>query len=521
MAHATKPVEITSMYACDYEDLGPMGTRPIFEAAPSKIETERIFRIIDSCSDRLCQEGDEQAVQGDKEAMAFVMDTWTLRFDECATEMRGSSVSDLLFVARCHLLCCALPKIRTKAVFNDIHELYVRVQLLGTNHTRARFTQQELARDVEELEHRCASLVVYELCHSPEELLERLGANPLPRIDQLLAARVNPLRNVPDIIQPTEKEILAEKKKKAADKARLRKENPDVTFDDEDENEERKEGMEVRYDVNEGNYWHSDKDTVVRGFVRMASRVFRNYWLQRTLFEKYPIRDSAKCPEYSDNVKQQFTKWLQDQTKCDYANDSVKLYRDLVYEHWMPDGSRQEMLRYFRSKYDIMQPLNLLEHQLGVGTATSLANMARVSVKDVALNLESETYDFLLLSQFGELMRFDTDAKFFEQYYIGPGELGGIKRRRLDCKLTWGRARRPLLVRIMRGWYIHDAGEWIICTDMRDALLKMMTLWRTTYNSCFAGNDNKNKVETWIKRVTEPTNEDDYIEGGGMDSDDD
>jgi hypothetical protein len=508
------------MYACDYDDLGPMGTRPIFEPAPSKVETEHINRIIASCHERLCDDEDNKDV-GDKEAMAFVMQMWIFRFDECATELRGVSVSDLLFTARSNLLCCALPKIRDRAVFNDIHELYVRVQLLGTNHTRARFTQQDSARDVEELEHRCASLIVYELGESPEDLLQRLGDEPLPRIDALLAARLNPLRNVPDIIQPTEEEIKEEAKRKAVDKARLRKENPDVSFDDDDENEERKDGLEMAYDQNEGNYWHSDKDTVIRGFIRMASRVFRNYWLQRTIFEKYPIRASSKCPEYSDNVKQQFTKWLQVQTKCDYANDSVKKYRDLVYEHWMPDGSRQEMLRYFRTKYDIMQPLNLLENQLGVVSATSLANMARVSVKEVAMNVESETYDFLLLSQFGELMRFDTDAKFFEDYYIGPGELGGMKRRRLDCKNTWGRPRRPILVRIMRAWYIHDAGEWIICTNKIDALLNMMTLWRTTYGSCFAHSDNKSKLEAWIKRVTEPTNEEDYIEGGGVDSDDD
>lgn len=522
MAHATKTVERTSMYRCDYDHLTLMGTRPVFEDAPSQVETERINAIIERCAQSLSSEQECNAsdAEKNKEDMQFVMDIWTLRWNECATELRGCSITDLLYAARCHLLCCMLPKIRTKAVFNDIHELYVRVQLLGTNHTRARFTQQDSARDVEELEHRCASLVVYELGPSPEDLLAAMGDDPLPRIDPLLAARVNPLRNVPDIIQPTEEEIKAAAKKKAIEKEKLRKENPDVTFDD-DEDDERKEGMELEYDVNEGNYWHSDKDTVVRGFVRMASRVFRNYWLQRTIFERYPIRDPSKSPVYAANVRDQFTKWLEEQTKCDYANDSEKVYRDFVYEHWAPDGSRQEMLRHFRSKHDIMAPLNLLENQLGVTSATSLANIARIPMKDVARNVESETYDLLLLSQFAQLIKFDTDAKFFEDYYIGAWELGDFKRRRLDCKSTWGRARRPLLVRIMRAWYIHDVNEWIICSDMRDALLKMMTLWRTNYDSCLANSSIKSRLETWIKRVTEPTNDDDYIEDGGMDSDDD
>lgn len=517
MAESMQVIERTSMYKCDYDDLTLLGTRPVFASAPSVDEIGRIDRIISECGEALESAGDTLPVGISVEDRQFVLDMWVFRFDECATEFRGQSISDLLFVARCHQLCCAKPKIRTMALFNDIQELYVRVLLLGTNHTRARFRQQDSPSDVESLEHRCASLIVYELSQGPDEIIARLSDTPLPQIDVLLLAQVNPLRSVPDIIKPTEEELTEEADRKAKAKAKARRENPGVTHDDSDDDEENKD---AEYDVNEGNYWHTDKDTIVRGFVRMASRVFRNYWLQRMIFDRYPVRDLSNLPLYADNVKKNFVNWLETHSKCDYANDSVKVYRDLVYEYWMPDGSRQETLRYFVSKYENMQPLNLLEHQLGVNSTTSLANMARVQVKLTAASTESETYDFYMLSQFAELIKFDTDAEFMSDYVIKPGELC-FKRKRLECKTTWGRPRRPILLRIMRGWFIHDAGEWVPCTDMCDALLKLMTLWRSNYESCFVGCHNPSKIERWIKRVTEPTNDDDYMDNAGVESDDD
>ena len=494
-------VERTSMYACDYDHLTLLNSKPLFDPAPTVDELKRIGSIVEDCLLQLSQPHSIAQMVSAAD-LKFVTDMWIYRFDECLTEMQGDSVSDALFVARCHVLCSQNPQWRRMSNLNDIHELYTRVQLLGTNHTRVRFEQPDSHMDVLQLEQRCASLVVFALCDSPQETMERFGAAPLPQIDDLLLARMLPLRRVPDIIQPSAEELEAAAQKAEAEKQALKnnEHKHDEIADDSAAT------AEIEYDVNEGSYWHSDKHTVVFGFVRLASRVLRNYWLQKQIFDSYPIR--AEPVLYPPSASENFQKWLIEICEHEYSDDSIKTYRNLIYEHWMPVGSRQEMLRTFSTKHDFMQALNLLENQLGVDSATSLANIARIKTKLVSTDPAHEVYDFLCLSQFSYIMKHLTDVKFLDLYYIWPGELCK-HRKRLACKVTWGQARRPILLRIMRGWWIHDAGEWVQCSTMLDALLKMMTLWvdPKTYNSKFVDGTS---VSEWVAQVTTPRNEDDY-----------
>ena len=493
-------VKRTSMYACDYEHLTLLGSKPLFDPAPTVAELQRVGSIVEDCILQLSQPHSiaQMTTAAD---LKFVTDMWIYRFDECLTEMQGDSVSDALFVARCHILCSQNSQWRSMSTLNDIHELYTRLQLLGTNHTRARFEEHDSHIDVVQLERRCASLVVFALGDSPHETMERFGASPLPQIDDLLLARMLPLRRVPDIIQPSAEELAA-----AAEKAEAEKQALKTNEHKHDEIAETAGTDEVEYDVNEGSYWHSDKNTVVFGFVRLASRVLRNYWLQKQIFDSYPIR--AQPVSYPHSARENLENWLVEICQHEYSDDSIKTYRNLIYEHWMPLGSRQEMLRTFSTKHDFMQALNLLENQLGVDSATSLANMARVKTKLVSTDPSNEVYDFLCLSQFSYMMKHATDVKFLDLYYIWPGDLCK-HRKRLECKVTWGQPRRPILLRIMRGWWIHDAGEWVECSTMVDALLKLMTLWvdPNTYNSKFVDGIS---VTDWVAQVTTPRNEDDY-----------
>jgi hypothetical protein len=423
--------------------------------------------------------------------LSFVTDMWVYRFEECCTEVGGDAVSDMLFVARCFLLCAQNPKCRPMSTFNDIHELYSRIQLLGTNHTKRRFEQPISHLDVVMLEKRVASLVVYHLSESPDVILERAGSAPLPAIDELLAAEIEPLRHVPDIILPSAEEIRIAAEKAVSDalamKTNVAKHNVIV---------EEKNPDEIEYDVNEGSYWHSDKVTVIRDFVRMASRVLRNYWLQKMLFDRYPVRAADKMPVYADSVKQHMRKWLIDSVEVDSSDNSVKVYRELIYEHWMPVGARQEMLRLMSTKHDFLQALNLLEKELGVDSATSLANMARVKLKIVAADENNEVFDFLYLSQFCYLMKHLTATDFKKQYYIMPGTWPNI---------TWGQARRPIATRLLHMWVIHDAGEWILCTSMEDLLAKLMTLWVEKYESQFV---DRISVAAWVALLTSERNDD-------------
>jgi len=188
----------------------------------------------------------------------------------------------------------------------------------------------------------------------------------------------------------------------------------------------------------------------------------------------------------------------------DASDNSVTAYRDFAYEHWMPMGARQEMLRLMSTKHDFAQPLTLLNQELGVDSATSLANMARVKRNLVARDETHEMFEFLVLSQFMYLMKHLTSVSFQADYYIMPADLC-LRRKRLDCKLTWGQKRRPILLHLLHTWMIHDEGEWILCKSVEDALLKMMSLWTHKYKSVFA---DRVPVASWVQLLTTATNDD-------------
>lgn len=497
MARASVADRPSAMYACDREESSSSFGAQLFEPAPSSAELLRVRQVL--MDSRLFLVASPSAPCPKPEELAFVTDMWLNRWDESAMELHGDSVTDEVFVARCFLLCMADPRARVMATLNDINELYVRLQLLGTNHTRHRFDQLDSHMEVERLEKRCACLIVYDLSHPTADVMAKLGDGRLPAIDEILQAVIEPLRHVPDtcaVIQPGQLTL---------DEAERQRKLDESNKKDEDE------GFEVvpteeEYDVNEGSFWHGDKETVVRGFVAMASRVLRNYWLQKTIFDRFPVRAVEKHPIYSAYARESFLKWMQEVSAREYSDSSVKVYRNLIYEHWMPLGSRQETLRTFATRYDFMQSLNLLENQLGVDSATSLANIARSKMSVVSKDEKHEVFDFLLLSQFSYMMFHKTTVPFLADYYIMPGQLCKYQKR-LECKRTWGRPRRPILLRIMRGWWVHDDGEWISCTDMTDALLKMMTLWMQKYDAKFASDIN---VTEWVRNLTSQLQEDEW-----------
>lgn len=481
MAAAAASHKLNPLYQTDFAHVTALGA-PLAEAAPSEKELQRVADVIQICREALQHHPNELYIN--EKEFKSVTDMWVFRYEECCTETRGDAVADILWAARAYFLCGNSLSTRTMAELADIHELYVRVLLLGTNHTRRRFEEIDSDTEVELLERRCACLLVYCLGDDLDKTLSYFDEGGLPPLSAVTQAAMEPLRNVPDIAPAA----------KSAEGGEEKKQQPDAEPEPKEE-----------FDANEGDYWHTDRSTVVRGFARMCSRVFRTYWLERKIFEKFPVRDKVKQPNYSDVKKAQLHSWLQQMAKRNYSDSSDKLYRDFIYEHWMPDGSRQEVLRSFSGKYDWLQALNLLEQQLGVDSATSLANIARTKGVIVAADPAHEVYDFFVFSQYAYFMKHKAETDLLTDYYIWPAQLGQ-KWKRLTCKQSWGRPRRPIFLRLRGQFWIHDAGEWIPTSGAVDLLLKLMTLWVANYGSALA---NGKLLGEWIRLVTEPPSNDD------------
>lgn len=511
-------VERVSMYACDYADLSIIGTTPLHAPAVKTHERERVGLIMENSCKQLASK--KPVVLVTEEDMRWITETWVHRFEHCATEEDGSAFTDMLFVARCFVMCCNFPRCREMSSFTDIHELYTRVQLAGCNHTRAKFEKQISHAEMVTLEQRCASLVVYCLqANTVEQLLKQLGTRPLPDIDDHLQDEMTPLRKVPDLIPPTAAELAAEaeqeeeeRKRQKNNERRMRMDAQRIKDAEEEKGEIEEEDQGVQLDVNEGQYWHSDKGTVIKDFTRMASRIFRNYWLQWGIFNKYPIRPIEHQPRYDPQALEHFNNWLADSTKRKANDGSDKEFHNMVFEFWMPDGGRQELMRSFETKFDFLPSINLLEKQLGVDSTTAIARMARTIPSEIIADPKHDLYDFTVIAQFNYHMEHETEVEFVKNYVIMPGDLNKL-RARLDCEKTWGLPRRPILLRIMRGWYIHDirrvstqvgqpikcVKEWIPCSGTKDALMKIMTLWGGPYLKMMA---NYIKVGAWIDQLT-------------------
>jgi hypothetical protein len=485
---SSNKVKSCDMYPCDREGKDDLLGAPTFERAPASADMDRLGAMLDRYREELLLNPPVSIEH--PEDLQWIEHKLFHEWDVICTEEKGVSVSDSFFVARCYLQCLKEIPTREIAVLDDIHDVFSRLQLLGCQHTRRCFERKDSHRDVLLLEKRVACIIVYELTTDPKVVITERMVDGLLPLDELLDAAIKPLRQVPDTHANVQQALtVAEQEKKQHE------------LDHEKELEE--EGVIVlppvpygEYDVNEGSYWHSDKTTVVRSFVSTAARILCNYWLEKRIFDSYRI--CANPPHYSQRAKDNFVAWFQKKCKNNYNDDSSKQYRDMVAEYWCPVGTHKEAKRYLSTKHDLHAPLTLLEQQLGVDSSNSLLNMARTKTSEVCKDPAHEVYEFLLLSVFCHQMQHRVKTLFVEDYMIRPGRLSEWYKR-LECLKTWGQARRPLLLRILRSWMIHDGKEWILCTDLTDALMKLQTLLIQKYGGVFASGL---KVGEWILEIT-------------------
>jgi hypothetical protein len=492
------PRAIAPLYSSDNPDVGVLGPMP-FEPAPSESRLMQLYRLMAKCRDYLTEEvlTNEQAmpaaqITGEE---AFVFNWWVYDFEDNCMELEGISVTDTLFVCRCLLMCCKDPDIRPMSSLYDIHELYVRLQVLGSNHTRAQFERPIEHREVEMLEKRIASLVVFVLCDGTDAVLAQLPGS-LPLIDPKLKEQLEALKTVPYIkvvdpseVQLSEKRILELKEEKAE---KLRKENNSSLASEPLIAEE--------LSVNEGLFWHADKKSVVSNFVPFASLILRNYYVDHEIWKQFPERSINDQHFYTKADVAHMKQWFRDKCEFDYADDFVKRFRDMVFDHWLPIGACQIRLRDSATKYDVSNPLNLLEEQLGVDSTTSLASYARERAMHISKDEKHQVYEFLLLSQFSYMMQHMFKTEFTRDYYITPTRIFRW-RGRLKELLTYMKPRRPIVLRLKRTWLIHDAGEWITCESLLDALLKWMMLIQNKYAGTLATGV---QLTAFIDELTKP-----------------
>jgi hypothetical protein len=393
------------------------------------------------------------------------------------------AVVDHLFWANAVFMCCQDSSGYVMSDIRDIHELYARVQLLGCNHGERMLAPVE-HDEVARLEQRCASLLVWWICDMPNACLKTLEENGGPALltpslqkqinllkrparlaiteegtaratDASLTAAARDIQNraFNELIKEVDKDSSASRRKKLAElQKRVQSNLPAHSV-----------GLnaEEALDVNQGEYWIATSRSLVENFCRFCSRVFREYHLQKEVFDKYPVRKAGLQPSYSKATADRLAVWFKSAC-CVEADDGFQtLYRNLVFRHSLPLGASLEKLRQSSTRFETMNPENLLHSELGSDCCGAISELLMLAQYAYIWGQKNSTRDM--------------KSDWLDDYYILPCDLSQ-KRYHLDDTKSFGLQRRPIAVFILHAWWIHDQGEWIPANNATDLIAKDIAL---------------------------------------------
>jgi hypothetical protein len=156
------------------------------------------------------------------------------------------------------------------------------------------------------------------------------------------------------------------------------------------------------------------------------------------------------------------------------------MYRNLVFRHSLPLGASLEKLRQSSTRFETMNPENLLHSELGSDCCGAISELLRQEPGVVEADPNHPLRELLMLAQYAYIWgqknsTRDMKSDWLDDYYILPCDLSQ-KRYHLDDTKSFGLQRRPIAVFILHAWWIHDQGEWIPANNAIDLIAKDIAL---------------------------------------------
>lgn len=249
-------------------------------------------------------------------------------------------------------------------------------------------------------------------------------------------------------------------------------------------------------DANLGYCFTQSAIPLVSKFVPLATRVFYQLLLERTLQEAFPTMEEEGT--ITVQAKQAFRHWLYQFSSKDRADEFAERYRWTGFELQLPMGARCTLER--EGQPIETPPLNVLEQELGYDQAEYLAEIATMNILEVASDPEHRQYHVLALAMFDYILGHQSNnIEFMNTYMILPTKFYK-EYERFYKTIENHRPRRPLITFLQHRWMIHNKEKWIVCEDVIQALILWLFIMQRDYQG--ETHDRFNVMTQWSLGTT-------------------
>ncbi len=278
-----------------------------------------------------------------------VTDTWIMRLKELsANELsaKSTSISDVLFVLRCHMLYLASkredrPRL---TIAHELHSLFAEIRVAACQHTPTSASHYPPEETWKEWQMKMASVVVVYMHTEPGD--ESHPPVKLPRVGSELREKVDALRHAWQTPSGEESKTLNE---------------------DED-------------GINAGGFWESK--TFWSRMVPLCSCIFSKAELDARLLRMYPVVTYNE-PIYPPGAPRKMHAWLLKMAAMEQSDAFLAAHREVCMDEMIPFGMRSMLFRTWAIGGDKMAQ-SQLDDLLGTPTSVAIGEMCDTDVDKIS-----------------------------------------------------------------------------------------------------------------------------------------
>jgi hypothetical protein len=436
-----------------------------FEAVEKQVELiQNCELVVERCVTHMTQFTDTKLdLQEEYDAMRKMWLEQYLGCNEEVTKADRFSLSDLVFVALCHMELAMRPEWRVCAP-NDQHipSVLDLVRFHGCQHTRdtAVWPDDAVLTNI----RRCVAwIVVNKLSYPmPEAAAELKRTTRLTFMTDSLEHRMKDLK---DFAEPPKNET----------------------------------GEYVR-PLELGLFW---SDVSILGvFLPQTARIIHGLDLECHVFNMFELETNPPVIENMAALKQQMARWLTRACSIDSSDDFSHDFRNAAFESCLPVNSFNNASSRRSNNSAQVIPLTLLQFELGYDVANAVSESLGTRVRSIGYDHKHMFYQLMMLYMFGYVVYHEQRLEFNKLFFVESSQL----LSKLDLVKTcikFSRNREPLVVRLKRRWFVHYVpkdeitGRWIACADSSEACLYWLAVVRDHHDSDLVSGHN---IEEWSKK---------------------
>jgi hypothetical protein len=427
------------------------------------------------------------------------------------------TISDIGFIALCHLHVARTPELRTRQVdVESIYHLASVARLCLCRHTPQPYLFKRLAQDpsLNNFFGLVANFIVF---IDNKTILPTLQASGLPPLSEEITIEIRKTKEPKwltdfKLAQHEKNEQLLTNAERVARTVTLQFEKERrANMTQEDIDEEDKHKVRVS-DSEHGEMWRNDIGFIARNFVPILNRLFYVVWSIDKMRSLRPT--NSHTLEFTPAARNRMNNWVFNLCNREIENFAEQ-FRSLAVEWIIPWCSRESMRRDQAYSTDKSKPIQLAGRELGASTSEYMQDKSFTKLNEI-----KETHEFfpiLLMSLFSHEFsrqfltvcvttntpnpnKVEFPISFLVYYVIEPNEIhepNSMRRLTLPYEPYSKRDRLPIIVCESGHSVCIDHVRW----DMTVRESVKQKKQRTATRLHFACQDMQHALYTWCEIV--------------------